>query len=669
MHYRPEIDGLRALAVLPVILFHAGVPGFGGGYVGVDVFFVISGYLITSIIVADLQAGQFSLVRFYERRVRRILPALCFVAAACIPFAWRWMLPDQLKDFWESLGAVAVFASNVLFWRESGYFDSAAELKPLLHTWSLAVEEQYYLLFPLLMLGTWRFGRRAVALLVLTAGAASLALAQRNAFANPDAGYFLLPSRAWELALGALTALLLAQRSPAPVRTGQAQWAAALSVMLIASAVVWFDAGTPFPGLYALLPTLGAAGVILFASPATLAGRLLGSAPLVGVGLVSYSAYIWHQPLLAFARHASLEEPGPALLLALGLALAGLSYLTWRFVERPFRQAGTFDRRAVFLGAALVSVLFFSAGIAGHLGHLGNPLRTPDWLVNTPPPKRFVGILVRGDNCSARDPMKACVLGDPAAARRLVIVGDSHARVLTEPASAGIARHGYSLVDLSSSGCPFLPGLDAYVKHKPQRDCHRGFQRRRLDYLLSLPPSTVVLHSRLPLYIAGVGFDNKVGGVESKLYYMSTRARSDERTRRSEIGASFERAVAALVAHGHQMTIVGPVPTQGWDPMARLYRIEQMGLGDTHEARRQWMDVPRRAVDQYHRAADAIIESIAARHPQVKVLDPRSLLCDAAACASITAQRVLYADADHLSTDGAQIVFDALMRQLGWAPH
>jgi peptidoglycan/LPS O-acetylase OafA/YrhL len=165
MIYRREIDGLRAIAVVPVILFHAGVTVFSGGYVGVDVFFVISGYLITSILIGELEQGNFSIARFYERRARRILPALFFVMLCCIPFAWMWMLPSELKDFSQSIAAVVFFASNVLFWREEGYFAPTAELKPLLHTWSLAVEEQYYLLFPVFLLLAWRFGRNRVFLL------------------------------------------------------------------------------------------------------------------------------------------------------------------------------------------------------------------------------------------------------------------------------------------------------------------------------------------------------------------------------------------------------------------------------------------------------------------------------------------------------------------------
>lgn len=210
MNYRREIDGLRAIAVLPVIFFHAGFGVFGGGFVGVDVFFVISGYLITGIILAELEQGHFSLIGFYERRARRILPALFLVMLLCVPFAWFWLLPGDMKGFAKSLVAVAIFASNFLFWRESGYFDTAAELKPLLHTWSLAVEEQYYLVFPLLILLFWQLGKRWVLFLLGLIFVASFTSAELS---KPAAAFFLLPSRGWELLVGAFAAFYMPRKN------------------------------------------------------------------------------------------------------------------------------------------------------------------------------------------------------------------------------------------------------------------------------------------------------------------------------------------------------------------------------------------------------------------------------------------------------------------------
>ena len=213
MRYRPEIDGLRALAVIPVILYHAGFKLFGGGYVGVDVFFVISGYLITTIILAELETGTFSLVHFYERRARRILPALFVVMFACLPFAWMWLVPADMKLFSQGLVAVSTFASNILFWRKSEYFGGASELNPLIHTWSLAVEEQYYVLFPLFLMLTWKLGKRWIVGILAIVFLVSLGCAQYFIYSQPTFDFFMLPTRGWELLIGAFIAFYYANHN------------------------------------------------------------------------------------------------------------------------------------------------------------------------------------------------------------------------------------------------------------------------------------------------------------------------------------------------------------------------------------------------------------------------------------------------------------------------
>ncbi|KPB72425.1 Acyltransferase family protein [Pseudomonas syringae pv. maculicola] len=268
--HRPEIDGLRALAVLPVILFHSGLPLFSGGFVGVDIFFVISGYLITSIIIAEMANDRFSLINFYERRARRILPALFVVMLACLPVAWTTLDPPDLKYFAKSLVAVPTFSSNLLFWLESDYFDATAELKPLLHTWTLAVEEQYYLFFPLVLMLGWRMGQtRLVALLAIVA-AASLTLAQLGARQDASDTFYLLHARAWELLAGSFIAFYFASHPHnADTASPVAQAAAVLGVLLIVYSVIFFDSSTPFPGFNALVPVLGATLIIVFANGKT----------------------------------------------------------------------------------------------------------------------------------------------------------------------------------------------------------------------------------------------------------------------------------------------------------------------------------------------------------------------------------------------------------------
>jgi peptidoglycan/LPS O-acetylase OafA/YrhL len=408
--YRREIDGLRAVALLPVLLFHAGFSWAPGGFVGVDVFFVISDFLITSIIVSEMQSGTFTIARFYELRARRILPALSVVMIACLPFAWLWMLPEDARSFGDSLLAVSAFGSNVLFFFTSGYFDTTAELKPLLHTWSLAVEEQYYILFPLLVMLTWRWGRGVLTALFILLGLISFGLAVYSVNEHAAFAFYMLPTRGWEIMIGACLALV-------PVRR-QAGWifelAGLTGLALIAMAVWAFDRTTPFPGAAALVPTCGAALLIACASPQTVSGRLLGSRALVGIGLVSYSAYLWHQPLLAFARHRSSGEPPPALLAALLVVALILAWATWACVEAPTR-----NRQRVPLNrlAWLLSVGWLAIAAAGALALAtgGFPTRVPEDVRRVAAGTRDRS--PRQAECLVAqpiDPGKACILGDGA---------------------------------------------------------------------------------------------------------------------------------------------------------------------------------------------------------------------------------------------------------------
>jgi peptidoglycan/LPS O-acetylase OafA/YrhL len=362
-NYRPEIDGLRAVAVLSVILYHAEFEVFGGGFVGVDVFFVISGYLITSIIVNELQEDKFSLVNFYERRIRRIFPALFVVMLSCLVCAWLWFLPNDFKDYAQSQVAVSMFVSNLLFWRQSGYFDSANELKPLLHTWSLAVEEQFYLFYPVGVLLVFRCFKRWVTPIIVFVAFLSFGFAQWASYRRPALAFYFLPARIWELLVGALVAIVLIDRQEKRMHLVLREIYAGFGLFLIAYSVFVFKSSTPFPGMFALVPTVGAALIIVFGERDTFIGRLLSFKILVGIGLVSYSAYLLHQPVFVFARYQGFQTQArymPILLLAITF---GLAYISWKFIETPFRIHRPLARRKVFILGATFSMLFIATGL------------------------------------------------------------------------------------------------------------------------------------------------------------------------------------------------------------------------------------------------------------------------------------------------------------------
>ncbi|MDC0064456.1 acyltransferase [Gammaproteobacteria bacterium] len=361
--YRPDIDGLRALAVIPVILFHAGYEYFDGGFIGVDIFFVISGYLISTIIINELDNNNFSLVNFYERRARRILPALFFLILVCIPFSYLLLLPEDLLDFSRSVISVSLFSSNFLFWIDSGYFETASELKPLLHTWSLAVEEQYYILFPLFLMITWSYGKKTVLILLFIIGLFSLFLADlaSNFYENQkiiSGSFFLLPTRAWELLIGVIIALYLKNNGFLnSILINQILSLLGFSLIIISFFVI--DESLPFPSLYALAPTIGTGLIIMAAVEGTFIYKFFSLKPIVGMGLISYSAYLYHQPILAFARHRNYGEISDLNTFILCLLSVAFGYISWKYVEKPFRDKKRFNRKEVF-SLSLMMILIFS---------------------------------------------------------------------------------------------------------------------------------------------------------------------------------------------------------------------------------------------------------------------------------------------------------------------
>lgn len=386
MNYRAEIDGLRAIAVVPVVLFHAGLPQMSGGFVGVDVFFVVSGFLITSVIVSELKAGQFSFLNFYERRARRILPALFLVLTISSIAAVFILLPYELATFGRGLVAAVFSVSNVLFWRETDYFAAATELNPLVHTWSLAVEEQYYVLCPLVLWAGWRWCPRGLVPSLVLSALASFCLAEFLSTRMPSASFYLLPTRAWELLAGSLTAFYLMRR------TALTGWIAEVFAMAglgaIVASVFVYDAAFRFPSLWALFPVLGTVAIIIAANPSNLVGKVLCAAPLVGIGLISYSAYLWHQPLFAFARLLDAEH-APAILQMLALSVLAffLAWMSWKFVERPFRSKSAFGRRTIFSMSGIGGVALVSMGVFAVISS-GLPQRYPpaqrDWVMEGP---------------------------------------------------------------------------------------------------------------------------------------------------------------------------------------------------------------------------------------------------------------------------------------------
>jgi len=480
MNYRADIDGLRAVAVLPVILFHAGFSWALGGFVGVDVFFVISGYLITRLLCRDLEQGRFSLTAFYERRARRILPALLFVVCATTPLMLHVMTPEELEGYFSAVAATALFVSNLWFWQEAGYFATRAEELPLLHTWSLAIEEQFYVLFPLLLAALWRLGVRR------TAGALAVLLAVSFAVAamgigGKDARFYLLPARGWELLAGALCALWHHRYGSRP--NGRL---AGLGLLAILISVGISHPGLDWPSFATLLP-VGGTVLLLLHAEGTLTGRVLSVRPLVGIGLISYSAYLWHQPLFAALRLSDVHPPSGAMLLGAGAASLLLAWGTWWLVERPFRRRrpGADPAPPVRAAAAALAVTALAAGVS--LPQAERLSRYPRH------PELGWEQAVRQYDCMLQEKAETTHAELCYAEPSVLLWGDSHAAALY-PGLASVAEPmGLPVTQLTQAGCPPLLGLDpAILNHRP--NCN-DVNRRILDHVARTPYRLIVLHA------------------------------------------------------------------------------------------------------------------------------------------------------------------------------
>lgn len=360
MIYRKEIDGLRALAVIPVILYHAGFNWFSGGYIGVDIFFVISGYLITYIIISELKNNTFSIANFYERRAKRILPALFLLMLSLLPISFFIMTPYEIRQLLDEILYTTFFTSNFLFFSEAGYFEGPSELKILLHTWSLAIEEQFYILFPLFLMLTWKKNRKYIIPLLKIVFILSLICCFYLYFRNPDANFFLLPSRGWELLSGSFISIYLFNKYNSNVlpNTSYSNFLSGAGFILIILSLIIIDSTTKFPGPITILPVLGTVLMILFTGEKTLLYKLLSNNLVVWIGLLSYSLYLWHQPILVIFRlvhgdHLEFNLTITALILSFII-----SYVSWKYFEIPLRHK-KYSQKKVFRLVGL-SMIFFS---------------------------------------------------------------------------------------------------------------------------------------------------------------------------------------------------------------------------------------------------------------------------------------------------------------------
>lgn len=641
LKYRAEIDGLRAIAVGAVIFFHAGFAGFNGGFVGVDVFFVISGYLITRIILNDMESDNFCLVSFYERRARRILPALFLVTAVCIPFALIWMLPHQLRDFSRSLVAVSLFLSNVLFWREDGYFAAVSEEKPLLHTWSLAIEEQFYLVFPLCLMFLWKFGKSKIIAFLMTAIFVSLFISEWGWRYSATANFYLSPSRIWELLCGSMVAFYIKENE---CRAHNAGSIVGLAAILMA--VFLFDDSTPHPSVYTLIPVLGTVLILIYGNTGSLVSKLLCFPPLVGLGLISYSAYLWHQPMFAFARLSSLDRPSDEMMLVLVIMCVGIAYASWKYVEQPFRNRSVVSRDKIFFLSTVAFVTLISAGILGTVNNgLSNILFSDEEL------SRFDQDVLRS--------YQKDILGDEKVDPSWVVLGDSHANALQSALDEIFIDRSISAIVETIDGCPPAQNLLRLDKNFGNR-CDEKFTSA-LDNIDTLGVTHALISARYALYVNSDRFDNEDGGVEfgstPRVIFDQAQYKNilrNDMARHGAITAELIKFVGALSSRGIAVYIVESIPEVGWNVPKALF------LGGKHTQNVTTShDVYKKRVLPLQSFYEKLLTM-----DGVTILKASEIFCDGSTCAASENGVPFYYDSNHLSIFGAEILMKSFSKEM-----
>jgi len=630
LKYRAEIDGLRALAVVPVILFHAGFELFSGGFVGVDIFFVISGYLITTIIIEDIESNRFSLINFYERRARRILPALFFVMMMCIPLAWMWMLPDQMKDFSQSLVAVSLFASNILFWQESGYFSASAQEKPLLHTWSLAVEEQYYMLFPIFLFLVWRYGKRRVFWVIVMMALVSLFLSEWGWRNQPSANFYFAPTRAWEIFSGSIAAFVVHKRG---VQKNNSL--SLIGLVAIIFAIFAYDETTPFPSIYALIPVLGVVLLILFAEKETLAAKLLSTKVFVGIGLLSYSAYLVHQPMFAFAR-IFYGEVALSSFLVLSIATLIVSYFSWQFIEQPFRKNKNASRIKLFMSLASIGCAFIIFGLLGHfLKGFSSRITYPDsnewiqaiaieWNFRDYPPHRLIHEIKDGY-------MRVGEIKDGNSST--LFIGDSHAY-----------QYWHAIADYVDENSDIFKSTNMYFKLAP-------LNTLSVESLqLPVNTSSVIFsyfwalklnNPNVNTYIRCCG--NGPGGVVGQEFISVSKLELDATY------LQFEALLKKLKSNGIRVVLVLDNPFGEELNPKSLLRIKRGISTSIVSSENSLLELPTKTALERRDPTASRLLKLAKSH-DLEVIDPFDYLCDSAYCLKFSDKGYLkYKDYDHLS--------------------
>jgi peptidoglycan/LPS O-acetylase OafA/YrhL len=660
-NYRPDVDGLRAIAVLAVIAYHAFPDWFAGGFIGVDVFFVVSGFLITTLIQAGLKEQNFSILAFFGSRVRRLFPSLILVLLACLLFGWFALLSDEYKQLGKHISAAALFIPNWVIWSDSGYFDYAATSKPLLHLWSLGVEEQFYFIWPLALCWIYKHKlnvSRITLILLLGSFFLNLFMVEKN----PSASFFLPFTRIWELLAGSLLAQFVQPgfMAAGSITTKLAshrqikQGLSILGILMLSVSLLVIDQDQRFPGVLALLPVMGTLLIILAGQQSWFNQRVLSNRILVGIGLISYPLYLWHWPLLSFSRILEQNQPDWQIrILCIAVAFI-LSLLTFYCVERPVRfgrylKAKTFTLMTLMcITASLGFATYYSEGFKSRFTNQLIEVQMSDLAFDVPTSTEWYCREENneGPRCLASGP-------EPTA----VVMGDSHALTIYPGLVDRYKFKGQTLALYGGSdGCPPLLNVVIQDIGGDVRNCLQKGTQAILRIIKDPAIKEVILTSRGPMYTSGKGF----GDIESSQFGTWVLHFDGEgkglRSNEEVFLKGLANTLDALSAADKKITFLHDVPELGFDirscftfrPMVMTNRVRL----PCAVAKSDFL-----ARTERHRAA---VNQILSERPDIKAIDLAQALCDDQWCFGSKNDILFYMDDDHLSRRGAEYVVEQL---------
>ena len=654
MKYRAEIDGLRAVAVVSVILYHAKIvildrDWFEGGFIGVDIFFVISGYLLTRIILLELtETNTLSFIKFYERRARRILPMLFVVIAVSIPFAWQKLLPQDLVDFAKSALTALGFGSNFFFYFSTTEYGAGSSLlKPLLHTWSLGVEEQFYFIIPIIVLLIWKFSRRTLLPIVTGMLLMSIFFADVMEGRNAELNFFLPFSRFWEFLVGSALALIELKYG----RTKNSTLDNILSIVgliLVVCSILFFDSSTSHPSFQTLIPVAGVALLLTFCSTETFVGKLLSLKPMVGIGLISYSLYLWHFPIFAFGRIDASDPSTSDKLSWIALALS-LSILSYFIIEKPFRNR-TMVNVKLFCYTVLVSLSILVYVNYYFISKDGHHDRLPEIFQSLTDQPIWNKLTQNGEQCYPTDArLEHCIFNKNGKGKPVFLVGDSVAASLAYTLKDKIISKGHPFHFYSPGSSWYTPDFNRVNRKTGRVITYFEQQNKIKDTMLSEKESIVILSGWLWLYFQENEF------WEDKLVH-----KNNDKLR-FEQGAS--DAIYELLDHGHIVVLVYPIPTLDEHLPKYLLKNRTKFLSGN---KTDYYVVDYTEFKIRERRPFTFLDSM--QHENIYRVYPHLLFCDQhikGKCVTHDEENIYYADSVHPSVYGSGIITDLIIQEIG----